>query len=170
MLDVLNVYTHWTSVYSLIWRTWESPATSNKGVSYELEKFLSLTGPEPQTSRIGHGRTYHRPFHVLHTVSLVYSHFFGREFIASVRTKVLMHFLEWKWIWSFVYAVKLSPALSFWFSSLTLKSWGVTGLNKDLFTNHSDFHPFIDWRQNESQGFAPLDTDRMRNGSNTTAC
>jgi hypothetical protein len=37
MLDVLNAYTHWTSVYRLIRRMWESPAPSNLGVSYELE-------------------------------------------------------------------------------------------------------------------------------------
>jgi hypothetical protein len=45
VLDVLNAYTHWTSVYRLIRRTWELPAPSNLGVSYELESNALTTAP-----------------------------------------------------------------------------------------------------------------------------
>jgi hypothetical protein len=48
VLDVLNAYTHWTSVYRLIWRMWESPATSNLCASYELKNPCSWQGSNPK--------------------------------------------------------------------------------------------------------------------------
>jgi hypothetical protein len=42
-----NAYTHWTSVYRLIRRTWESPAPSIVGVSYELENHCLWRGSNP---------------------------------------------------------------------------------------------------------------------------
>jgi hypothetical protein len=51
MLDVLNACTHWTSVYRLIQRTWESPAPSNSGISYKLKNPCPwrVSNPEPLT-------------------------------------------------------------------------------------------------------------------------
>jgi hypothetical protein len=51
VLHALNVYIHWTPVYRLIWRTWESPAPSNSGISYEHENPCSWRDsiPEPLT-------------------------------------------------------------------------------------------------------------------------
>jgi hypothetical protein len=45
----MRTHTHWTSVYRLIRRTWESPAPSNSGVFYELENPCPwrASNPEP---------------------------------------------------------------------------------------------------------------------------
>jgi hypothetical protein len=47
-VDIPNAYTHWTSVYRLIRRTWESPAPSDSGVSYELENPCTWRGSNPE--------------------------------------------------------------------------------------------------------------------------
>jgi hypothetical protein len=53
-MDVLSAYTHWTSVYFLIWSTWESP-TQILGCLLWMRK--CLTRFEPWTSHIGDRRS-----------------------------------------------------------------------------------------------------------------